>query len=58
MGVRIDPVPAVTAILGAAVALVVVRASVQEILWVVDWATLLFFVALFTCAWVHYRKSD
>ncbi len=47
LGERIHLVPAVTAMIGAAVILVVVQADVQEILRVVDWATLLFFMALF-----------
>jgi Na+/H+ antiporter NhaD/arsenite permease-like protein len=40
-------VPAVTAIIGAPITLVVVKADVDEILRVVDWSTLLFFMALF-----------
>jgi Na+/H+ antiporter NhaD/arsenite permease-like protein len=40
-------IPAVTAIIGAAITLVVVNADVDEILRVVDWATLIFFIALF-----------
>ena len=39
--------PAVTAMIGGAATLVVVRADVEEILRVVDWTTLLFFIALF-----------
>ena len=40
-------VPAVTAMIGAAVTLVVVSSDVDEIFRVVDWSTLLFFIALF-----------
>lgn len=39
--------PAVSAMVGAAVTLVVVSADVEEIFSVVDWTTLLFFIALF-----------
>jgi Na+/H+ antiporter NhaD/arsenite permease-like protein len=39
--------PAVTAMIGAAATLLVVRADTDEILKVVDWNTLLFFIALF-----------
>jgi Na+/H+ antiporter NhaD/arsenite permease-like protein len=39
--------PAVTAMIGAAGTLLVVRADTDEILKVVDWNTLLFFIALF-----------
>jgi Na+/H+ antiporter NhaD/arsenite permease-like protein len=39
--------PAVTAMLGAAATLLVVRADIDEILRLVDWTTLLFFMALF-----------
>ncbi len=39
--------PAVSAMVGAAVTLVVVNADVEEIFHVVDWTTLLFFIALF-----------
>jgi Na+/H+ antiporter NhaD/arsenite permease-like protein len=39
--------PAVTAMIGAAATLLVVRADTEEILKVVDWNTLLFFIALF-----------
>jgi Na+/H+ antiporter NhaD/arsenite permease-like protein len=39
--------PAVTAMIGAAATLLVVRADVDEILRLVDWSTLLFFIALF-----------
>jgi len=47
VGERIHLVPAVTAMIGAAVTLLVVHADMEEILRVVDWATLLFFIALF-----------
>jgi len=40
-------VPAVTAMIGAAITLVVVSSDVDEIFRVVDWSTLLFFIALF-----------
>jgi Na+/H+ antiporter NhaD/arsenite permease-like protein len=40
-------VPAVTAVIGAAVTLVMVSADVDDILRIVDWSTLLFFMALF-----------
>jgi Na+/H+ antiporter NhaD/arsenite permease-like protein len=46
-GERIHLSPAVTAMIGGAATLVVVRADVEEILRVVDWTTLLFFIALF-----------
>jgi Na+/H+ antiporter NhaD/arsenite permease-like protein len=46
-GERFHLVPAVTAMIGGAATLVVVRADVEEILHVVDWTTLLFFIALF-----------
>jgi Na+/H+ antiporter NhaD/arsenite permease-like protein len=46
-GERIHLTPAVTAMIGGATTLVVVRADVEEILRVVDWTTLLFFIALF-----------
>jgi Na+/H+ antiporter NhaD/arsenite permease-like protein len=46
-GERIHLTPAVTALIGGAATLVVVRADVEEILRVVDWTTLLFFIALF-----------
>jgi len=39
--------PAVTAMLGGAATLVVVRAEAEEVLRMVDWTTLLFFIALF-----------
>jgi Na+/H+ antiporter NhaD/arsenite permease-like protein len=47
LGERLNMVPAVTAMIGAAATLLVVRANVDEILRVVDWNTLLFFMALF-----------
>jgi Na+/H+ antiporter NhaD/arsenite permease-like protein len=47
IGERIHLVPAMTAIIGAAITLVVGQANVQEILRVVEWATLSFFIALF-----------
>jgi Na+/H+ antiporter NhaD/arsenite permease-like protein len=46
-GERFHLTPAVTAMIGGAATLVVVRADVEEILRVVDWTTLLFFIALF-----------
>jgi Na+/H+ antiporter NhaD/arsenite permease-like protein len=46
-GEGIHLTPAVTAMIGGAATLVVVRADVEEILRVVDWTTLLFFIALF-----------
>jgi Na+/H+ antiporter NhaD/arsenite permease-like protein len=46
-GERFHLSPAVTAMIGGAATLVVVRADVEEILRVVDWTTLLFFIALF-----------
>jgi Na+/H+ antiporter NhaD/arsenite permease-like protein len=46
-GEQIHLVPAVTAILGAAVMLLVVDTDIQEMLKVVDWTTLMFFIALF-----------
>jgi Na+/H+ antiporter NhaD/arsenite permease-like protein len=46
-GERIHLTPAVTAMIGGAATLVVVRADVEEILRVVDWTTLLFFITLF-----------
>jgi Na+/H+ antiporter NhaD/arsenite permease-like protein len=46
-GEQIHLVPAVTAILGAAVMLLVVDTDIQEMLKVVDWTTLVFFIALF-----------
>jgi Na+/H+ antiporter NhaD/arsenite permease-like protein len=39
--------PAVTAILGAVTMLLVVKADIEEMLKVVDWTTLMFFIALF-----------
>ena len=47
IGERFHMVPAVTAMIGAAATLLVVRANVDETLRVVDWSTLLFFMALF-----------
>jgi Na+/H+ antiporter NhaD/arsenite permease-like protein len=47
VGERFHMVPAVTAMIGAAGTLLVVRADTDEILKVVDWSTLLFFMALF-----------
>jgi Na+/H+ antiporter NhaD/arsenite permease-like protein len=47
VGEQIHLVPAVTAILGAVFMLLVVGTDVQEMLRVVDWTTLVFFIALF-----------
>lgn len=47
IGERFHMVPAVTAMIGAAATLLVVHANVDETLRVVDWSTLLFFMALF-----------
>lgn len=47
LGEQIHLVPAVTAILGAVAILLAVRADIQEMLLVVDWTTLMFFIALF-----------
>jgi Na+/H+ antiporter NhaD/arsenite permease-like protein len=47
VGEQIHLVPAVTAMIGAALTLVVVNADVDEIFRVLDWSTLLFFIALF-----------
>jgi Na+/H+ antiporter NhaD/arsenite permease-like protein len=47
VGENFHLVPAVTAILGAVAVLLVVRANIQEIMKVVDWTTLMFFIALF-----------
>ncbi len=47
LGESLHMVPAVTAMIGAAATLLVVRADVDEVLSVVDWNTLLFFMALF-----------
>jgi Na+/H+ antiporter NhaD/arsenite permease-like protein len=47
VGESIHLVPAVTAMIGGAVTLLVVRTDVEGILRVVDWTTLLFFIALF-----------
>jgi Na+/H+ antiporter NhaD/arsenite permease-like protein len=46
-GEQIHLVPAVTAILGAVFMLLVVGTDIQEMLKVVDWTTLMFFIALF-----------
>jgi Na+/H+ antiporter NhaD/arsenite permease-like protein len=46
-GEQVHLTPAVTAMIGGSITLVVVRADVEEILRVVDWTTLLFFIALF-----------
>ena len=46
-GEQIHLNPAVTAILGAVVMLLVVDIDIQEMLQVVDWTTLMFFIALF-----------
>jgi Na+/H+ antiporter NhaD/arsenite permease-like protein len=46
-GERIHLVPAVTAILGAVSMLLVVGADLEEMMEVVDWTTLMFFIALF-----------
>ena len=47
LGEQIHLVPAVTAILGAVAMLLAVRADIQQMLKVVDWTTLVFFIALF-----------
>ncbi len=47
MGESIHLVPAVTAILGAVAMLLWVEPDVEEMLKVVDWTTLMFFIALF-----------
>ena len=47
LGEQFHLVPAVTAILGAVAMLLVVRADIQQMLKVVDWTTLMFFIALF-----------
>jgi len=47
LGEQIHLVPAVTAILGAVAILLVVQADIEEMLRVVDWTTLMFFIALF-----------
>jgi len=47
LGEQFHLVPAVTAILGAVAMLLIVRADIQEMLKVVDWTTLMFFIALF-----------
>jgi Na+/H+ antiporter NhaD/arsenite permease-like protein len=47
VGERFHLPPAVTAMIGAVAMLMVVKADVQEILRVVDWTTLMFFISLF-----------
>jgi Na+/H+ antiporter NhaD/arsenite permease-like protein len=47
VGEQFHLVPAVTAMIGAALTLVTVNADAEEIFRVVDWTTLLFFIALF-----------
>ena len=47
LGERIHLVPAVTALLGAVAMLLWVSPDVEEMLKVVDWTTLMFFIALF-----------
>jgi len=47
IGESLNMEPAVTAMIGAAATLLVVRADIDDILRVVDWNTLLFFMALF-----------
>jgi len=47
VGEHLDLVPAVTAILGAVAALLWVKPDIEEMLHVVDWTTLVFFIALF-----------
>jgi Na+/H+ antiporter NhaD/arsenite permease-like protein len=47
VGERIHLVPAVTAILGAVAMLMWVTPDIEEMLKVVDWTTLMFFIALF-----------
>ena len=47
IGERIHLVPAVTAIIGAVVMLLWVAPDIEEMLKVVDWTTLMFFIALF-----------
>jgi Na+/H+ antiporter NhaD/arsenite permease-like protein len=47
VGEQFHLVPAVTAILGAVAMLLAVRADIEEMLRVVDWTTLMFFIALF-----------
>jgi Na+/H+ antiporter NhaD/arsenite permease-like protein len=47
IGDRIHLVPAVTAILGAVAMLLWVAPNIEEMLQVVDWTTLVFFIALF-----------
>jgi Na+/H+ antiporter NhaD/arsenite permease-like protein len=47
LGERIHLVPAVTALLGAVSMLLLVGTDIEEMLRVVDWTTLMFFIALF-----------
>jgi len=47
LGEQIHLVPAVTAILGAVFMLLLVRTHIEEMLRIVDWTTLMFFIALF-----------
>jgi len=47
LGERIHLVPAVTALLGAVSMLLLVGTDIEEMLKVVDWTTLMFFIALF-----------
>jgi len=47
LGERFHLAPAVTAILGAVAMLLVVQADIEDMLQVVDWTTLMFFIALF-----------
>ncbi len=47
IGERIHLVPAVTAILGSVAMLMTVESDIEEMLKVVDWTTLMFFIALF-----------
>ena len=47
IGERIHMVPAVTALIGATVLLLVVEPDIEKMLRVVDWTTLVFFMALF-----------
>jgi Na+/H+ antiporter NhaD/arsenite permease-like protein len=47
IGDSIHLLPAVAAMIGAGLTLLVVRADVEEVLHIVDWTTLLFFMALF-----------
>jgi len=47
LGEQLHILPAVTAMISAAITLVVVGADVEDIFRVVDWATILFFITLF-----------